>query len=597
MYQAPWDIVRLVFGIIGIFLVLFAVLYVKFKDKLLKFKHREKDKTLLDKFGVLVKLQLSEKIRWKRNSTKSQKLGIIAKRFGAMVLAYAIFTAVFYIVFNVMFFEPKIDLFIFLIFALQLISIIICTISARDILYISKDNQLLLTYPVPHGMIYASKVTVIYIMELIKSLTMTLPLFMAYATIVPNIISANYVISAIFYSVLLPLMPVLIGAIISIPFAYLSRVIKQNSLVKGIFSLILFGLLIFLTILITRAIQANSPIRILANYKQFNENVGAFLAQANKFALYANLVGKGMCGTDALTNFLYHLSMFGVIVVTAAISILVSLFTFYKLASHVSESASSKKHKGGNVAHKSTFVTFIRKELTLSIRNIGNFASDYVFLFIMPFLLIILTCIYVNVDRNDFGLSLTYGFIGIIALVSLCASNTASATAISSEGTEFALLKTAPGKTSNIIWSKVVINFAISLLALLLTFIILNIVLIPDINKGLLDAGKLWFVFFYVIIIEGGLLLWSIQIDILNPKLREFANSNNKSELKNASQSIVIGLLFSIIFSVLLIIVFWLNIPFVVGAIILLVFALAFLGLRLYFLVQYRNAYFEDIQL
>ena len=62
----------------------------------------------------------------------------------------------------------------------------------------------------------------------------------------------------------------------------------------------------------------------------------------------------------------------------------------------------------------------------------------------MPFILIILTCIYVNIDRNSLGISLTYGFIGIISLVMLCASNTASATAISSEGNEFVLLKTLP---------------------------------------------------------------------------------------------------------------------------------------------------------
>lgn len=559
-------------------------------------KH-EKDTNLFNKLVILTKLQLSEKLKWNKNTTKPQKAGIIAKRVGAMAVAYGAFTLIFYFIFNIIHFVPTIELFIFLIFLLQLISIISCMIKTRDGLYLSSDNQLLLSYPVPHWLVFTSKILINYILELIRSLTLTLPLFLSYATIVPNIINANYVVSSIFYSVLLPLMPVLIGALLSIPFVYITKIFKQSTVIKGIFTLGLFALLIWITIAITRFIQANSPLRIAALYNTFNQMVTDFLHNVNRFSLYAQLVGWGMCGGDPLLIFYEHISMLGVIVGTAVVSIILSLLTFYKLASHAGESATKKKHKSINVVHNSTFTAFLRKEFTLSIRNIGNFASDYVFLFAMPFVLVILTCIYVNIDRNSLGLSLTYGFIGIIVLVMLCASNTASATAISSEGTEFALLKTAPGKTSNIIWSKLLINFVISAVALLATFVILNIVLIPDINKGLLDSGKLWLVFFYALIIEGGFLLWSIQLDILNPKLREYANAKNRSELKNASQSIVIGLLFSLIFSAILILVFLIPVNFALIVVILMAIALAFLGLRFYFLIQYRNAFFEDIQL
>lgn len=545
---------------------------------------------------TLIRLQLSEKLRWKQNASRGYKIATVAKQIAYIGLAFGIFFGIFYLIFNVLFLRPSVDLFIFFIFVLQLISIISCIIQASNILYTSKDNALLLTYPVKHELVYISKICVLYIIELLKSLTLVFPIMMAYGIVV-KVITPNFVISGLFYAFFLPLIPVMLGAIISIPIVYITKIFKKATWVKGIFSIILFGGLIYLTILLVGFIQDNSPIRIMALFEKFNKGLADFLATANKFALYANFIGKGMYGQTAAEIWTNHGLMIAVLFGIALVSVLISLPTFFKLASSASENAVVKAHKGVNKAHKSTFVTFLRKEATLSLRSIGNFASDYAFLFAMPFVLILLTCIFVNIDRNELGLSMTYGFVGLVSLVMLCASNTASATAISSEGNEFVLLKTAPGKTSNIIWSKLLVNFIISLIMTLVSFVILRIVLNKDVEKGLLDVDKLLLIFFYISIIEVGLLLWSIQLDIVNPKLREFANAQNKNEIKNSSQSILIGLIFSIIFSAILILVLILTISLAIKAVILILVALIFTGLRFYFLIQYRDAFFEDIQL
>lgn len=551
---------------------------------------------------TLVKLQLSEKLRWKDDASAAHKAGTIAKRIAYMGVAFGIFSALFFVIFagkelislNI---PPTIHIFTFFIFLLQVVSIITCIVQASQILYTSKDNALLLTYPVKHEFIFISKIICMYILELLRSLTLIFPLFMAYGFIVEGMLTANYIISAVLYSIFLPLIPVMLGSIISIAFVYLTKILKQAGWIKGIFSLILFGLLIFVTIAIVRFVQANSPLQLQEMSLKYNDAVNEFLeTKVNKFALYANWIGKGMYNEDGLA-WKYHLFMLATIVGVAAISVLISMPTFYKLASASSENAVQKRHKAVNVAHKSTFITFLRKELTLSVRNLGNLASDYVFLFAMPFVLIILSAFIVNIPRSEFGVSLTYGTIGLISLIMLCGSNTASATAISSEGSEFALLKTAPGKTSNIIWSKLLVNLVISFAATFISYAILFIVMAPDIKKGLLDPGKLILVFVFVNLIEIGLLLWSIQLDIVSPKLREFANSQNKAEITNSSQSIIIGLFFSVLFAGILIILFITTLPLYIIAILLILIGLVFVGLRFYFLIQYRNAFFEDIQL
>jgi len=552
---------------------------------------------MLHSFWTLLRLQLSEKLKWKTNASTGFKVATIAKRIAYIGVAFGIFTALFYVIFNVLFLEPNVEYFVFFIFILQAISIISCVVQASNVLYTSKDNALLLTYPVKHHLVYISKISVMYILELLKSLTLVFPLFMAYGTVVPGVFSVNYVLSGFIYSIILPFIPVLLGAIISIPFVYLTKILKHSNWVKGLFSLILFAGLIVLTVFFVKFIQDNSPIRIVALFKKFNRDIAAFVTKFNRFSLYANFIGRGMYAKNAADIWTNHGLMLAVLVGIALVSIAISLPCFFRLASSASENAATKDHKGENKAHNSTFITFFRKEMTLSIRNIGNFASDYAFLFAMPFIVIILTCIFVHIDRNALGMSLTYGLLGLVILVMLCASNTASATAISSEGSEFVLLKTAPGKTSNIIWSKLLVNFIIAFIMTTVSFIILRVVLAADIQKGLLDSSKLFIVYVYVNLIEIGLLLWSIQLDIVNPKLREFANAQNKNEITNSSTSIVIGLIFSIVFSAILLILFITTLPLYIIAILLIGVGLVFVGLRFYFLIRYRDAFFEDIQL
>ena len=136
------------------------------------------------------------------------------------------------------------------------------------------------------------------------------------------------------------------------------------------------------------------------------------------------------------------------------------------------------------------------------------------------------------------------------------------------------------------------INFAISLIFLTLSFIILSFVL-----KNHVSLPLLWIVYAFILIIDFGLILWSIQLDIMNPKLKEYANSQNRSEIKNFASSITIGCIVAVIFSAILIVVYLFNFTNFLLCLILLGLALAFSGIRLYFLINYMNAYFNEIQL
>ena len=542
---------------------------------------------MFKKLKILTLLQLSDRVKIKKDMTIPQKLGVVGKTILGMGVSYGIFDLLFFLIFGLINFKASENLLILVLFLMQVLSIVSCTISLSDTLYISKDNQMLLTYPVKHIYVYISKLVVAYILELYKSILFTFPLFMAYATMVSGVMSANFVISLIFYSIILPLFPVLIGAIISIPFVFFGKLLKKVNWLKAVMTLVLFVGLGVLTGFIIKILP--NPIRIVALYNSFIKAFEEVVANVNKFSLYNMFIGRALYGNKPLLNDLFaFLSLLGIAIVAVG----VSLPLFFKLASSANEHSVDKQYGDKNVVHKSTFFTFMRKELTLSIRNIGDFASNYLFLFILPFVLLIISAIFVRIDRNDLGVSMTYGFIGLITLIMLSASNTASATAISSEGTEFALLKTAPGKTSNIVWAKILINAILSFISLTITFILLSIFL-----DEFVVQSRLWIVYVFVLLIDIGLILWSIQLDILNPNMKEYANSQNRGEIKNFSTSILIGVIVSSIFSAILILIYISKLDISIIAIVLIGLALLFDGGRLYLLVNYMNAYFHDIEL
>lgn len=578
---------------------------------------------MFKKLKILTLLQLSDRVKIKKNQTIPQKLGSIGKTLLGIGVSFGIFCALFYVIFNLISLRHSLELLTMLTFLMQLLSVISCTLSLSSTLYVSKDNQMLMTYPVKHIYIYISKLVVEYIMELKKSLIFTFPLFMAYGLIARTnefgaaaipLLADNpfYSVYTVYYTFILPLFPVLIGAIISIVIVYGGKLLKKFDIAKIIATLALFAGLFVVCNFIIDALP--DKIRLLAEWSEFNNKVEILAKNIQPYTFYNKYIGNSLyaaeyvketvTGLNGELNIVFTLKEglllgfknFGFVnlalVILLVVAIAISLPVFFKLASSANEHSIDKQHAAKNVVHKSTFFTFMRKELTLSVRNIGDFSSNYLFLFILPFVLLIMSAIYVRVyNRNDLGYSMTYGFIGLISLIMLSASNTASATAISSEGSEFALLKTAPGKTSNIVWAKILINAILSFISLTITFVLLSIYL-----KDQVVLGNLWLVYAFVLLVDIGLILWSIQLDILNPNMKEYANSQNIGDIKNFSTSILIGVVVSVLFSAVLILVYVLSANILINAIILILLALLFDGGRLYMLINYINAYFHDIE-
>lgn len=487
---------------------------------------------------ILTLLQLSDRIKLKKSESIKGTIAKLGIALFSIILITALCAGIIYLLCDLMSIPKSNSLITFVILLLQVLSIVSCTAGLLKTLYMSKDNAILLSYPAHHVEVFLSKILVFYIYEFLKGIFLTLPLLLGFG-IIYRIISVEYILIVLLMVFLLPLFPVLIGALLTMPLLFISRLLNKLVVAKGILSVGALGGLFYIIYKVMSLIPV--PLRIVALYNSFIMKLTEFITSVNKYSLFYSNIGDMLTGKTIGINLLIVL---GVVAVLTVVVAALAMPLYFSLASKSSEQANVKKHKGGNKAHNNTFFTFVKKEWLLSTRNLSEFIGNYAFMFATPYVAFIMASIFSAVDRTPLGHIMTIVFTAFIILIMASASNTASALAITKEGSEFVLLKTAPANTTNMAWAKIFFNIIFSSIMIVISFIIVILFC-----KRIENSNLLWFMMIAVLLLNAGLIFWSFQIDIMNPHLREFASNGDVSSIKNTAESIKVGLIVSVIFA------------------------------------------------
>lgn len=535
---------------------------------------------MLRRLFILTMIQLSSKMKLKITN-KKRFIANLALRFLGLVVISVVMVFMLFFLNNVLYVPVNVYFVIFVLFVTQLASIISCTTGLMVDLYESKDNSILLSFPAKHDEVFTSKLAVFYINEFLKNLSFLVPLLIAFGAI--SKLPFTYYFNIFTMILILPLLPVLLAAIISIPIMYIRQFLRVHNTLS-MCMLIALGVFVFLG-LTGLLDEIPTPIRIVALYNKFITSVTLFMQSSSKYASIYGVIGRLLYGFNVLSNYAIVL---GVIIVLIGLVVLISRPLFFRLASHTQEYAVTKKHRGKNKMSRSLFWTFFKKELTISMRSSNEMISNYVLLILFPFIVYVLNYIYIGIDRSTFGTKLVVAFDIMISLLLVTASNTASATAISVEGSEFVLLKTAPSDTKKMAWAKVAFNMIASTLIILLIFVLFQLSL-PQFS-----ATDIWLMFVVVIFVNSGHILWSFQIDLLNPKLSDYAATASLSNNENVSKSIIIGLILSILFGGATALLLIEN--YVTGWIRIIAIAVVFFVARFYLFTNFLKVYFREIE-
>ena len=537
--------------------------------------------SLWHRLKYLVLLQAGEKFRGlKHGPTKKSVFKTFLKVLAAVAVTGALAGVFSYIKSSYVFSFDK-ELFTTVIFFTQIISVLTCVGSMMDVLYNSKENLILMAFPCNYNEIFVSKIIVFTMEEMKKSCFFLLPFLLSYGLV--SGAGAAYWGGLIPLWVFLTMFPVLFSAILSIPAIFVRKFLENHPALFGVLIAILLG---GAFVLVTYMLSfLPTPIKLVAFYNSFMKAFRAILLKINRFSLFYSLAGKTMFGQSLGVGLPV---LFAIFISTILLCFFVAMPFYFKAASSSAEHSTAGKHHVRKTHFNNLFLTFFRKEVKLMFRSSKSLNSALSIILVFPIISYVMNFIVAAVRTNLYGDYMTIAFNVMITLSLISTYNANCAAAISSEGSEFAVLKAAPSNTTLATWAKLTLTMIVDVLSVMMMSFVIGFTTTLNIKDILLIAG-------IILPISLGNILWSFQIDITNPKVNDYAVKGDAVvDNPNIAKALVIGFLISALFGVLNLLL--LIDGYASGWARMYAIGYGFFLARLYLYQSNLKVYFNDIQ-
>ena len=526
-------------------------------------------------------MQMGDMIRAHKGSSPKKKAFVI---FLKTVLSIAITVGLIFLLSylkNSVHVKISMQLFTSLLLISQIISIISCTTNLISVLYTGKDNTMLLAFPCSYDEIFISKLAVFAIEELRKSVFFLVPYLLAFGFVGGGIWFWVLLIPA---WLLVSLLPVAIGALLSIPLIYVKRFFAKHVIISSTIMVLALGFAFYGVTIILELLP--DPLRLVHIYAKFITELEKLLVNVSDWSLWYIFLGKAMFGE---MPYLYFPIFLLTLVAIVTVAFILAKPVYFKAVSSTAEAGRTKKHKHFKHRFNSLFMTFFRKELKLFFRNSQSVTSAVFTIFFFPLISYIFNFVLVAINQNILGEFMSIAFNVMITLSILSANNANSAAAISREGNEFAVLKTAPSDTSLITWAKIAVIELVNVVSILSTVIVLSYTTtISFLNLAMLVV--------LLILLTSSHIFWSLQLDITHPQILQYATKGNEViNNPNIAKSVVIGFVISTIAGIVVLLL--LMESFISGWIRVILIALAFAVFRAWLLRSNVKVYFNDVQM
>ncbi len=371
-------------------------------------------------------------------------VGVFAFMFGAMFMMLA-----------EPFHQAGIDWFYFTL--IIILSVVLCFIGSvfftKSEIYDSKDNDLLLSMPIPPRMILASRLVSLLLISYAYELLIFVPAGVVYAYKIG--FSIQQVIILVLIALILPLVSLTLSLIFSGIIAFFESKMRRKNVFTLVLSLVLFMGYMYFYIDMNRYLT-----ELVAN--------GAEWATSIKNAVYILYCGGNAIARPSIIDFIFF-ACFAIIPFILACMVL--SVTFTKIST-TKKSAAKIEYKEERVKKSTVISALIRREnnrfwsLPMYVLNA---ALGALFLIILAIALPIkgkdiVDPILASVPSiGDYVGIIVCAIIGFIVIM-----NIISAPSISIEGKTFWVLRSLPVKSSDILLSKVYFHLYITAIPTLL---------------------------------------------------------------------------------------------------------------------------------
>ena len=467
------------------------------------------------------------------------------------------------------------------------LSLIFTTVSLVKALYFSRDNFVLLTLPTTPSIVFLSKLLVHYVNELKKNALFLIPLFIAFGINTGKPI--YYYPWMIVMFLFIVTLPVLLGALISIPAMYVYQALKK---VKVVMYILLLGLVVGLIVLAAYIISIIPPnINLQDTWGTTYFQIKGFLSDFEHGALPMTwlvelLVGKNLAANMFSIRTLYILlGLLGTIGVLGVLCFVLSKPLFISMASKPFEYKKNMNARIRKERKLTPFLAVIKKEWVLALRDNTITTLVIELLIVMPLAVALLNSLYNAMNTKFLGTQLTVCFNFFIVMLFMLSANIRMATAYSKDGSSAYLNKLQPSECGKLLFAKLTINLVAGIVGLIESVVVYSMyhALTPEMYT--MFAFSILFVFV-------AHLFGSAQYDLMNSQAQQFATFASQANNPNENKSIVMTFVLSLLFAG-----FWMILSLEnakTAWIKILVLAVVYMAIKIYFFFLRIKVYYKE---
>ncbi|MCH5165178.1 MAG: hypothetical protein J1G01_02125 [Clostridiales bacterium] len=456
------------------------------------------------------------------------KLRISSEKSKRSVFAFFIFIGIMY--FAVMFAlisiivelkqlfavpEATMILFFFMLMTAGLIVLIFGIVSLVTTLFLAKDTDFYSILPVKSSVVFAAKLSYVYISEAVIVTAVLLPLIITLG-VVAKAWAWFYVISIAMLAVI-PAFPLLVAAIVAIPVMFIASKLKNRGVVALIFYLVLFGgffglYIAFVYVTTDINISDETLYNIVNGITAVTYVMFPYRALASAVAGLPTY-GLGVGASTAVNTVIFFGSS------AALFVILLVLGKFmYAQSAKANNQTDNSKAKNGKFKSGSGLKALMKREYISSLRTTQVAFQCYA-VFILPIIMVFV--LFIPFRNLSHALGDGVGFldkrgnlmVGFSTLAAMLATlGNAASTTFSREGGAMASLKILPVSIKQILKAKIIAWLVIALPVAAVSVMVANI-LVFDLQFMFLSV-------FSLIPLAAMFVIFGALWDLKSPKLK-----------------------------------------------------------------------------
>lgn len=546
----------------------------------------------LSKLKPLVAMQLKDKLDFSFFRSKRDAILKIVVEIIKFVAVMAVFYALFLVCKLLAVFRPAgviPDTVVNVIFVIiQLLSLITCTAGLVEALYMTADNKVLLTLPTSATVTYSSKLVVYFFFELKKNFTFTLPMFLAYG-IISNAVWYYYP-WILFCFVLVSMLPVALGAVLSIPALWVMTFTKNHRLLQFLMITLSAAAVTFGVVTIINKIPEN--IDIIAQWGTISQRITDFLSNFSNFFKPYYLLTQMMVGNTArisskLFGFdtLYITASFiGVLIAVFALSFLIAKPLFIKTASKQFEYEKAVVPAKKNKLHAKRLAPYA-ESLLMNFRSTRNLIDAIIEIVLPGVAILLLNRVYAAMNTDYVGEIMTKAFNFLVMLILLLAFNNQYATVYSKEAGARNLLKTRPIDSVHVLLGRIssrIITTVLSAVGVVIAYLVVSDVSDTEIVLTCLTTA----------FVSLAHLLWCAESDVIHSYADQYATVGIQFDSPNERNATILGFVLSALFAFLY--YFFSDRGAMHSLTVLLVASVLFLAFKIFTFLTRAKLYFAE---